>query len=220
MPTLILMKDAATLRTVHLPEGETRIGRASGNHLVLASDTVSKSHAVLIRHGHFVTLRDLHSTNGTFVNRDAVSVRPLLDGDTIWISGYEMLYLDRDVPGAERIAAPPEKLVAEPPETAPGPLPMPTTRTDANGHRIGGSRGAVWVGDGVAFTLPVEGREIPALVTSDALSSHFGAFVHAADGAGRAVNAYEENHVAINVAAWSRYIATHREPIFVRSSDL
>jgi hypothetical protein len=95
----------------------------------------------------------------------------------------------------------------------------PVVGVDASGHRIGGTRGARWVGNGVAFTLPAQGREIAALITDDALALHFGAYVHAADGGSRAVTAYEENHVAINVAAWSRYDATHREPIVVRSSD-
>jgi len=219
MPTLLVMRNASVLRTVHLLEGETRIGRASNNHLVFPHGTVSKVHAVLLRHGPFVTLRDLHSTNGTLVNHDAVSVCPLLDGDAIRISDFEMLFLDRDVPGAEVIEAPPQEHIAEAAETVQGPLPTPSVGTDASGRRIGGSHGAEWVGDGVAFSLPAQGREIPALITGDALASHFGAFVHAADGASRAVTAYEENYVAINVAAWSRYDATHREPILVRSSD-
>ncbi len=49
-------------------------------------------------------------------------------------------------------------------------------------------RGARWVGNGVAFTLPAQGREIEALITDDALASHFGAYVHASDGASRAVS--------------------------------
>ena len=61
-------------------------------------------------------------------------------------------------------------------------------RFDASGHRIGGSRGARWVGNGVAFTPPAQGREIEALITDDALASHFGAYVHASDGASRAVS--------------------------------
>lgn len=220
MPTLIVMRNADVLRMVRLLEGETRIGRALSNHLVFPHGTVSKAHAVLIRHGQFVTLRDLHSTNGTLVNHDAVSVCPLLDGDTIRVSGFEMLFLDRDVPDAEIIEPPPQELIADPAETVRGLLPTPSIGTDASGRRIGGPRGAEWVGDGVAFALCAQGREIPALVTGEALASHFGAYVHAADGASRAVTAYEENHVAINVAAWSRYDATHREPILVRSSDL
>ncbi|MDL9997310.1 FHA domain-containing protein [Variovorax sp. J22P240] len=218
MPTLIVTKNGVSLRIVRLREGEFRIGRSMNNHLVLASATISKAHAVLTRQGRFVTLHDFHSTNGTLVNGDDVSVRPLLDRDIIQICNFEMMFLDRDFASAEVIEDPPPEPVAEPVETERAPLEA-AIGLDAGGHRIGGSRGARWVGNGVAFALPAQGREIEALITDDALASHFGAYVHAADGASRAVSAYEENHVAINVAAWSRYDATHREPIVVRSSD-
>lgn len=218
MPTLIVTNNGVALRIVRLLEGEFRIGRSASNHLVLPSATVSKTHVVLTRHGNFVSLHDLHSTNGTLVNGDDVSVRPLLDRDIIQISNFEMMYLDRDFDAAEVLEDPPPEPVPETMETEPVPL-QSAKGVDAGGHRIGGSRGAHWVGDGVAFAIPAQGREIQAVITDDALASHFGAYVHAADGHSRAVSAYEENHVAINVAAWSRYDATHREPIIVRSSD-
>ncbi|MDM0026338.1 DUF1488 family protein [Variovorax saccharolyticus] len=218
MPTLIVTKNGIALRNVRLLEGEFRIGRSKSNHLVFPSATVSKTHVVLTRQGRFVTLHDLHSTNGTLVNGDEVMLRPLLDRDIIQICDYEMMYLDRDFASAEVIEDPPLDPEVEDLETDRAPLEA-ARDVDANGHRIGGSRGARWVGNGVAFALAAQGREIQALITDDALASHFGASVHAADGASRAVSAYEENHVAINVAAWSRYDATQREPIIVRASD-
>ncbi|MGO4391703.1 DUF1488 family protein [Variovorax sp. M-6] len=218
MPTLIVTKNGVALRNVRLLEGEFRIGRSTSNHLVLASATVSKAHVVLTRHGHFVTLHDLHSTNGTLVNGDEVSVRALLDRDIIQISNFEMMYLDRDFASAEILEDPPPERDLEAFETERASL-EPERIVDASGHRVGGSRGAHWVGNGVAFALPVQGREIQALITNDALASQFGAYVHASDGPSRAVSAYEEHYVAINVAAWSRYDATHREPIILRASD-
>jgi hypothetical protein len=218
MPTLIVTRNAVVRRMVRLLEGEFRIGRGPSNHLVLASGTVSKAHAVLTRQGHFVTLHDLRSTNGTLVNGDDVSVRALLNNDIVQICDFEMLFIDRDLLSAEVIPDPPPEPIVEAVETDRAPL-EPLVGVDASGHRIGGSRGARWVGNGVAFTLPAQGRELDALITDDALASHFGAYVHAADGASRAVSAYEENHVAINVAAWSRYDVTHREPIVLRASD-
>jgi len=218
MPTLIVTRSAVVQRMIRLLEGEFRIGRGPSNHLVLAADTVSKAHAILTRHGNFVTLHDLRSTNGTLVNGEDVSVRPLLDNDIIQICDFEMLFISRDLLSGEVIPDPPPEPIVESVDTESAPL-EPVVGVDAGGHRIGGSRGARWVGNGVAFTLPAQGREIDALITDDALASHFGAYVHASDGASRAVSAYEENHVAINVAAWSRYDATHREPIVVRASD-
>jgi pSer/pThr/pTyr-binding forkhead associated (FHA) protein len=52
-----------------LPEGETSVGRDTSNGLALAGEsTVSRHHAVCIRSGSSVTVRDLGSSNGTFVN--------------------------------------------------------------------------------------------------------------------------------------------------------
>src|ERR1700733_534050 len=119
MPTLIVTKSAVVRRMVRLLEGEFRIGRGPSNHLVLAAGTVSKAHAVLTAQGHFVTLHDLHSTNGTLVNGDAVSVRALLHGDTIQICDFEMLFIDRDLLSAEVIPDPPPEPVVEMVETAP-----------------------------------------------------------------------------------------------------
>lgn len=52
-----------------LPEGETTVGREVSNALSLvAESTVSRAHAVLIRNGSDVAVRDLGSSNGTFVN--------------------------------------------------------------------------------------------------------------------------------------------------------
>ncbi|AIE84768.1 FHA domain-containing protein [Fimbriimonas ginsengisoli] len=52
-----------------LPEGETVVGREVGLGLSLVGETtVSRQHAKLFRSGNEVTLTDLGSTNGTYVN--------------------------------------------------------------------------------------------------------------------------------------------------------
>lgn len=46
-----------------------RIGQAEGNHFVLTDDTVSRRHAEISRTADGIVLRDLGSTNGTFVEQ-------------------------------------------------------------------------------------------------------------------------------------------------------
>ena len=219
MPALIIKKNGTIVRIVRLPEGETRIGRAAGNALVLDSATASRAHALVLRRGSFVTVRDLQSTNGTAVNQALISLTPLLDGDVVHIADHDILYLAGDVASAETLPERPAPVPDHAAETAHGALAGLEAGKDASGQRIGGPRGARWVGDGVAFTLLAQGREIEVIVTSDALRSHFGAGLHAADEASRALMAYEENHVTINVAAWARYGRDRREPVVVRASD-
>ena len=52
---------------------ETRVGRGSTNDLVLASQTVSRNHAVVRREGDALQIEDLGSLNGTRVNGTAVT---------------------------------------------------------------------------------------------------------------------------------------------------
>ncbi len=76
---------------LELPDGRTHwltgrcaIGRQIDNDLVLDQPALSRRHALLAAEGEGYTLSDLHSRNGTFVNRAAIT-RPvtLRDGDEI-----------------------------------------------------------------------------------------------------------------------------------------
>ena len=59
--------------TYELPEGESSVGRASGNDLCLPWQQISRFHAVLVRTEHHVQVTDLDSTNGTTVNGKKIS---------------------------------------------------------------------------------------------------------------------------------------------------
>jgi tetratricopeptide (TPR) repeat protein len=70
------------------------IGRGAENSLCVQATVVSRSHAELIRVGANYLLRDLGSTNGSFVNGDRVTERMLNDGDTLRFGagGPEMVF--------------------------------------------------------------------------------------------------------------------------------
>ncbi len=59
------------------------IGRGAESSLCIPSSVVSRSHAELIRVGANYLLRDLGSTNGSFVNGARVTEQMLNDGDTL-----------------------------------------------------------------------------------------------------------------------------------------
>jgi Domain of unknown function (DUF4388)/Inner membrane component of T3SS, cytoplasmic domain len=61
------------------------IGRASGIDLVLAEDMVSRKHARLAIGPGSITIDDLGSRNGTFVNGEKVSRATLKEGDRVLI---------------------------------------------------------------------------------------------------------------------------------------
>jgi pSer/pThr/pTyr-binding forkhead associated (FHA) protein len=65
--------------------GEVVIGRSSELDLVLIEDMVSRKHARLTLQPGQITISDLGSTNGTFVNGEKVKRARLKDGDRILI---------------------------------------------------------------------------------------------------------------------------------------
>lgn len=67
-----------------LREGQNRIGREAGiNHLVLGGSGVSRTHAEAMVSGEDLFVRDLGSSNGTFVNGQRVTTSQLQDGDNV-----------------------------------------------------------------------------------------------------------------------------------------
>ena len=59
------------------------IGRGAENSLCIPATVISRSHSELIRVGNSFLLRDLGSTNGSFVNGVRITEQMLNDGDTL-----------------------------------------------------------------------------------------------------------------------------------------
>lgn len=93
--------NGAVVSEVDMVEGDFTIGRNHGNSLQLDDGDVSGEHAVLkITANHYLpvqldmTIRDLNSTNGTFVNNIPVKEKVIKHGDSIRICGYEYKVFD------------------------------------------------------------------------------------------------------------------------------
>ena len=114
MPKLILMKGVAATRQFSLLAKQTTIGRASTNDVVLDSMQVSRHHALVTVDGPSVTLSDLGSRNGVFVNGVKVRSQVLVGGDEVSIGTFKIRFLsgDHDPSGidAMRLVTTPELL--------------------------------------------------------------------------------------------------------------
>ncbi len=84
------------------PNREIIIGRSSDLDMVLVEDMVSRKHAKITTDDHAVSIQDLGSTNGTFVNGEKIRAVRLKEGDRILVgtSIIKLVTANNEVPGA------------------------------------------------------------------------------------------------------------------------
>jgi DNA-binding NtrC family response regulator len=86
---------AGVRRSFLLLPGANRIGSAAGsNEVVLAVRGISRHHAVLEVQDGSLTLRDLRSKNGTFLNGGRITEARLMAGDEIRIGSIELRLME------------------------------------------------------------------------------------------------------------------------------
>ena len=107
MPKFIVQRGYRDLSEFALPEGPTRIGRSmEDNDLVVVGQGVSRRHALVTRREGAVTVEDLGSANGTFLNSQPVSgTIPLKHKDVIQLGDVILIYDEME---SDSLAAPRE----------------------------------------------------------------------------------------------------------------
>jgi predicted nucleic acid-binding Zn-ribbon protein len=80
-------------RTVALTREWTRIGRSLAADVRFDDPTVSRRHALIVRHPDGVRLLDDRSLNGVFVNGARVDGKALRDGDEIIVGRYRLAFV-------------------------------------------------------------------------------------------------------------------------------
>jgi len=68
---------------VYLIEGTASVGRSEESDIFLVDPSVSRNHATLEIQGDSAVVKDLGSTNGTYVNNERVDARRVISGDVI-----------------------------------------------------------------------------------------------------------------------------------------
>jgi anti-anti-sigma factor len=89
----LIVQDGPSMgRTVSIKGAKFVIGRGPDSQLKVGSATVSRSHAAIERRGGRLYLRDLTSTNGTFLNGRRLRDRPveIRDGDVIQVGKFSL----------------------------------------------------------------------------------------------------------------------------------
>lgn len=141
MPKLIVALDGVVIKEVQLTKDRTTLGRRPYNDIVIDNLAVSGEHAVLEMGQGGVTLEDLGSTNGTYVNGRSVRRHGLQHNDTIEIGKYKVKFLNEAAdtqfektmlvrPAPAEPAVPPPPLLEPHTQTPAQTAPQPTQPMD------------------------------------------------------------------------------------------
>jgi pSer/pThr/pTyr-binding forkhead associated (FHA) protein len=85
-PATLTQYDAVDgVRTYPLQGDVTTLGRASSNDIVLPDEAVSRRHCRIYWARDRYVLEDLHSRNGTNLNKEEIQIAYLAPGDTIQV---------------------------------------------------------------------------------------------------------------------------------------
>ena len=83
MPKLTVLTEGIEPTSFELAKEVTSVGRVEGNDIVLDHQSVSGSHGELVLRGQDVYIRDLGSTNGSYIDGSKVAESPVQPGEVI-----------------------------------------------------------------------------------------------------------------------------------------
>jgi hypothetical protein len=124
MAKLVILNQGMTGRTFDLNVERTTVGRVEDNTFQIADASVSSHHAEIILRGSDVVIKDIGSTNGTFIGGEKITETVLKPGQILKFGQVELRIDD----GSPIIAS------TTPTAPAPAPAPVPASgkrQTDA-----------------------------------------------------------------------------------------
>ena len=89
---LVVLNRTQRGREVNIASDVIRVGKADTNELMLPEDTVSRVHCEIIRDEHGYLLRDLQSTNGTFLDGAEVREAYLRSGSVMTVGTVQIKF--------------------------------------------------------------------------------------------------------------------------------
>ena len=128
MATLVANNSETSISRIDLQPGINTFGRADGNHHVIPLGSVSSRHAEMVWNDGTISVRDLGSTNGTFVEDKPVQFTNLSHGQRLRFGAVEFIVeapelLAAPPTGALRVNVPSAVRTAKLPRPRPSPAP-------------------------------------------------------------------------------------------------
>ena len=199
-PRLVGMTGAYRGNEYFIEGDEYTIGRAGDSDMVLDENTISGKHAVIRKVGDTYEIRDMKSTNGTYVNGVKIDAKPLRTDDKIKFDVFEFKYVNpaevartvvQQAPDfeAKQTVVRGQEAIKEPqpqPQAPPAPAPQPAAHVEqgrpqpriqqASYERGGSMFGGLILGLIVAFLFSYGGYFL-ALLVSAATTGAFADFM-------------------------------------------
>ncbi|MEZ6050471.1 MAG: FHA domain-containing protein [Planctomycetaceae bacterium] len=115
------------IETIDINKVRFRLGRRQSADYVMSSLQVSGLHAEFVQVGIRLFIRDMNSTNGTYVNGKRIDNRDyaLRDGDRVRLSNVEFIVHRRRIDDAANDTAVMQDTVLETLESGHRPVPLP-----------------------------------------------------------------------------------------------
>ena len=155
MAKLVVLSAGMNGRTHELNVDKTTIGRVEDNTFQLADPSVSSHHCEALLRGSDVVIKDLNSTNGSFINGEKISESVLKPGQTLRLGQIEIQLLTEGMP--------------MPAPKAPAAVPAPASAAPATPGRKPGDSTMI-VPRGVSLNELSEGPRPASFDTSKTFS--------------------------------------------------
>ncbi|HET7625989.1 MAG TPA: FHA domain-containing RING-H2 finger protein [Verrucomicrobiae bacterium] len=97
MARLLVKTEGLNSQFLELKLGVNRVGRSPDNDFQISHPTISSLHCEFILNNGGITLRDLESTNGTFINGEMIRECQLTAGQTVRLGDVELYVETTDV---------------------------------------------------------------------------------------------------------------------------
>src|SRR5215470_3548449 len=92
MAKLVVNPGSSAAWEIELKPGPNFLGRGFANDFKIDDPSVSGSHCQIIVDQSNILIKDLGSTNGTYINRSQIREAALLPGQTIHLGGVELFF--------------------------------------------------------------------------------------------------------------------------------
>jgi len=146
MSKLVVSLDDVATKVFQITKERTTLGRRLNNDIVIDNLAISGQHAVLTKVQSDVFIEDLNSTNGTYINGEAVKEQLLFNNDVIEVGKCRIRFLAEDAEDFETtrvllpsaLACGPGAIAVTTPEDTPaaGPASIKVLNGDAAGREL------------------------------------------------------------------------------------